>query len=84
MLAIFFLEFNLKDYIEVQEKKRNTLSCVHVLHRLQNSPYFYVFKYGRTVKQKVWNEAENRERDWGETLKIFLSPHTPCGRLRRA
>ena len=22
------------------------------------------------IKQKVWNEAENRERDWGETLKI--------------
>ena len=34
--------------------------------RLQNSLYFYVFKYGRPVKQKVWNEAENRERDWGE------------------
>ena len=45
--------------------------------RLQNSPYFCVFKYARAVKQKVWNEAENRERDWGETLKIrfFLSPH---------
>ena len=36
-------------------------------HRLQNSPYFCVFKYARAVKQKVWNEAENRERDWGET-----------------
>ena len=42
--------------------------------RLQNSPYFCVFKYARAVKQKVWNEAENRERDWGETLKqsVFL------------
>ena len=39
--------------------------------RLQNSPYFCVFKYARTVKQKVWNEAENRERDWGETLIFF-------------
>ena len=38
--------------------------------RLQNSPYFCVFKYARAVKRKVWNEAENRERDWGETLKI--------------
>ena len=38
--------------------------------RLQNSPHFCVFKYARAVKQKVWNEAENRERDWGETLKI--------------
>ena len=35
--------------------------------RLQNSSYFCVFKYARAVKQKVWNEAENRERDWGET-----------------
>ena len=35
--------------------------------RLQNSPYFCVFKNARAVKQKVWNEAENRERDWGET-----------------
>ena len=39
------------------------------LDRLQNSPYFCVFKYARAVKQKVWNEAENRERDWGETLR---------------
>ena len=29
-----------------------------------------MFKYARAVKQKVWNEAENRERDWVETLKI--------------
>ena len=40
--------------------------------RLQNSPYFCVFRYGRAVEQKVWNEAENIERDWGETLKIRL------------
>ena len=51
---------------------------------MQNSPYFCVFKYARAVKQKVWNEAENRERDWGETLKIgfFFSPYTPYGRVR--
>ena len=42
--------------------------------RLQNCPYFCVFKYARTVKQKVWNEAENRERDWRET---------PLGRVRQ-
>ena len=46
-------------------------------HRLQNSPYFCVFKYARAVKQKVWNEAENRERDWGETLKLRLKTFTP-------
>ena len=46
--------------------------------RLQNSPYFCVFKYARAVKQKVWNEAENRERDWGET--VFFSRLTrPTG-----
>ena len=37
-------------------------------NRLQNSLYFCVFKYAQAVKQKVWNEAENRERDWGEVL----------------
>ena len=35
--------------------------------RLHNSLYFCVFRYPRAVKQKVWNEAENRERDWRET-----------------
>ena len=44
--------------------------------RLQNSPYFCIFKCTRAVKQKAWNEAENRERDWGET------PHK-CVRLTR-
>ena len=36
--------------------------CLWVF-RLQNRLYFCVFKYARAVKQKVWNEAENRERD---------------------
>ena len=45
------------------------MGCVF---RLQNSPYFCVCKYARAVKQKVWNEAENRARDWGETV-VFLS-----------
>ena len=31
-------------------------------------PYFCVFKYARAVEQKVWNEAENREREWRKTL----------------
>ena len=25
-----------------------------------------LFKYARAVKQKVWNESQNRERDWGD------------------
>ena len=33
-----------------------------ILIRLQNSPYFCAFRYARAVKQKVWNEAENRAR----------------------
>ena len=58
----------------------------HKRARLQDSPYFCVFKYVRAVKQRVWNEVENSERDLGETLKIqsffflslslSLSPHT--------
>ena len=34
----------------------------------------------------MWNEAENRERDWGETLKtrFFLAPHTCEARAVRA
>ena len=42
---------------------------------MQNSPYFCIFKYTRAFKQKVWNEAENRERDWGETLFFPLASH---------
>ena len=34
--------------------------------RLQNSPYFCVFTYAQALRLKVWNETENRERDWGE------------------
>ena len=36
MLAIFFLGFNLKDCIEVQQKKKKSLSCVHVLQKTWN------------------------------------------------
>ena len=25
---------------------------------------FCLFKYARAVEQKVWNKAENREREW--------------------
>ena len=36
--------------------------------RLQNSPYFCVFKYARAVKQKVCNEAETRALRARKTL----------------
>ena len=59
------------------KQNQNTIAAIdHKRARLQNSPYFCVFKYARAVKQKVCNEAENSERDWGETLKtrsIFFS-----------
>ena len=32
-----------------------------------------IFAYSSTREQS--NEAENRERDWGETLKISLASH---------
>ena len=31
--------------------------------------------YARAVKQKVWNEAENRERDLGRDAFFSLAPH---------
>ena len=37
--------------------RRKNINLKH--NRLQNSPYFCVFKYAGAVKQKVWNEAEN-------------------------
>ena len=39
-----------------------------------------IFAYSSTREQ---SKAENRERDWGETL-FSLSPHTPYGRVRLA
>ena len=85
------------DQIQVYAKGKVSLNILNILStimhacyfqsRLQNCPYFCVFKHARAVKQKVWNEAENRERDWGETLKIvvfFLSPHTCETRALRA
>ena len=67
-------------------RSRGLTDCTETLNRrsrLQNSPYFCVFKYARAVKQKVWNEAENRERDWGETLKIRAYGRVRLARLAR-
>ena len=68
-------------WLTVSDKRRSrycgTVHCAILFNaslrrsRLQNSPYFCVFKYARAVKQKVWNETENRERDWGETPKKY-------------
>ena len=60
------LERNLSSQVNAMSSKIAERNCYGniVCDRLQNSPYFCVFKYARAVKQKVWNEAENRERDW--------------------
>ena len=54
--------------LNLAKKQVPAETAEHILDccRLQNSLYFCVFKYARAVKQKVWNEAENRERDWRE------------------
>ena len=33
-----------------------------------------MFKYARAVKQKVWNEAEKRERDWVGEHSALIQP----------
>ena len=50
-------------------------SLPSVTTRLQNSPYFCVLKYARTVKQKVSNEAEKQRARLGRDAKSLLSPH---------
>ena len=44
-----------------KDKKVENMYCNSNEDRLQNSPYFCVFKYARAVKQKVCNEAEAAE-----------------------
>ena len=46
------------------EKQFENCKTVHI--------FAYLIKYARAVKQKVWNEAENRERDSYATLYQFL------------
>ena len=52
-------------------RRKNTfVSLKH--NRLQNSPYFCVFKYARAVKRKVWNEAKKLESATGERKKLTV------------
>ena len=55
---------------------KNRLRVVPHFSRLQNSPYFCVFKYARAVTQKVWNEAENREGDLQSEMDRTTSTNT--------
>ena len=51
--------------------------------RLQNSPYFCVFKYARAVKQKIWNKPENREGDWGDASHVLRVCEARARRARK-
>ena len=46
-------------HLSVTIKRLTSYKQKVVLARLQNRPYFCVFKYARAVKQKVWNEADS-------------------------
>ena len=85
--SLFFSKYSFspcKRINEILRNKTNNNSPYKHNCRLQNSPYFCVFKYARAVKQKVWNEAVNSERDWGETLKIRFSLASHARRALRA
>ena len=58
--------------IKAMTQPANPLDC-------KTARIFCVFKYARTVKQKVWSEAENGERDWEETV-FSLASHTLASR----
>ena len=62
---------NLYQYYSISEK-----TAIPKMAKLQNSPYFCVFKYARAVKQKVWNEAENRAYDSSPISLLILRKKT--------
>ena len=66
--------FCCKPFLKETHLRRNSFSGRNA--RLQNSPFFCVLKYARAVKQKVWNEAKNRERDWGEKALALRARNT--------
>ena len=63
-------------HLSVTIKRLTSYKQKVVLARLQNRPYFCVFKYARAVKQKVWNEAENRELEsYARLARVRLLRH---------
>ena len=57
--------------------RRYEISLRVLIFRLQNSPYFCVFRYARAVKQKVWNEAENSRACEARALRRARKTLTP-------
>ena len=53
------------------------------MNKLQNSPYFCVFKYARAVKQKAGARLK-KESENGERRCFFFFFHTRYGRVRLA
>ena len=70
VISMIVDNFCLLQQYEIKQSQNTIAAIDHKHARLQNSPYFCVFKYVRAVKQRVWNDAQNSKRDWGETLKI--------------
>ena len=73
--------WKLQQPTESRSISRHENQKYHPHTRLQNSPYFCVFKYAtREQSNKRFGNPESET--WGETLKMFPSPHTPYGRVR--
>ena len=63
-MKIIYVNCGVDNYLKEDHRSclRSLRSCEKKA-RVQNSPWFCVFKNARAVKQKVWNEAENRGRE---------------------
>ena len=72
-----------RDLSFITSRIRDTQRRFYPKYRLQNSPYFWVFKYARAVKQKVWNETENSVRDW-ESGRVRLASFARVRLIRHA
>ena len=65
---------NLLTNLSTNSIQGTLLLCPRVSYRLQNSPYFCVFKYARAVKQKVLTRLKT-ESETGERRFFSLASH---------
>ena len=76
--------WKLQQPTEPRSISRHENQKYHPHTRLQNSPYFCVFKYAtREQSNKRSGTKLKTESETGER-RYFLSPHTPYGRVRLA